>query len=249
MLSTLGCLLFAATEGMSPVSHEFPGGLRLTMDSRDGGQVVLRMEYSGVNTLLPTDGVSASDVKGALSDRFKAACTNNGDCIVRAVLGDAAGILAVEWVVRDGRAEQTTRSESADIASMFQEHHLAVPARPHFPVSRLPVTKKKWRQRVDSTLVAHFDPIEEQIDIRRGRLHFTLSARGMPMDTSKQQRFAGFCYDETVCWFRGLFANHGRTFAAEWSYVRGKVRQTVRSEHPDMVELFRRDLMPPKYGP
>jgi len=58
--------------------------------------------------------------------------------------------------------------------------------------------------------------------------------------------FGGHCHDENLCVVRGLFADGGATFVAEWQVVDGIAERTVITESDDVVELFMVNIDPPK---
>ena len=62
--------------------------------------------------------------------------------------------------------------------------------------------------------------------------------------------FGGWCdlYDKKpYCAFRGVFSDGGESFAAEW-YANGTVaKRTVFSGSSDVIDLFMKNIDPPKY--
>lgn len=74
---------------------------------------------------------------------------------------------------------------------------------------------------------------------------------GRPLRRERGVRyFGGWCklFDKRpYCGFRGVFADGGESFAAEW-YANGSVaKRTVFSGSSDVIELFMKNIDPPEY--
>jgi hypothetical protein len=57
--------------------------------------------------------------------------------------------------------------------------------------------------------------------------------------------FGGRCFDAMNCHFRGLFADAGASFVAEWHIVEGVPSRTVLTASDDVVNLFMENIDPP----
>lgn len=58
----------------------------------------------------------------SLDGSFGGFCYDAKNCAFRAVFGDAGGIYAAEWTIKDGIAHRTTLSDSADLFHFFKSH-------------------------------------------------------------------------------------------------------------------------------
>lgn len=61
-------------------------------------------------------------LSNSLNDRFGGFCYDPENCSFRAILGDAGGVYAVEWVIVNGSAHRTILTDSQDIFEFFKSN-------------------------------------------------------------------------------------------------------------------------------
>lgn len=95
----------------------------------------------------------------------------------------------------------------------------------------------------------------KEISITYGKVRYRLDTSNMfnawgkrPLEYPGVVRyFGGFCYDGKTCVVRGLFADGGASFVAEWSVVGGYPQRTVLTDSSDVVQLFMKNIDPPRF--
>lgn len=63
----------------------------------------------------------------------------------------------------------------------------------------------------------------------------------------KVRYLGGWCHDTSNCQLRGVFSDGAASFAAEWRIVDGRPFRTVLTDSSDVVDLFIRNIDPPRF--
>jgi hypothetical protein len=84
----------------------------------------VRLEYGNAVYELDVTGMFDPLIQ-TLHQNWDGDCYDERNCTLRAVLGDAGGIYAVEWQIVNGTATRTVLTDSMDVVHFFQAHLLA----------------------------------------------------------------------------------------------------------------------------
>jgi len=88
-----------------------------------------------------------------------------------------------------------------------------------------------------------------------GDRSYELESEGMydawgerPLSHSGNVRYlGGWCADPSNCQIRGVFSDGAASFVAEWRIVNGRSMRTVLTDSSDIVDLFMRNIDPPRF--
>lgn len=229
-----------------PIVVEVPNFGQIRGDVQASRIHNLRFIMGGAEVRLDTSGMYEYGDGRGVSERFRIFCSVGGHCTIRATFGDAAASYAAEWIVVDGMARRTVLTSTMDVGTAFRDRLPTTPVVLDFDVPPRR-SGREWRTAIEPRLQARFRAGTDSIRVRYMEHDFTLDAAGIPMVSARSQAFTGFCYDAQQCWFRGRFTYAGKTVVAEWSVIDGVPERTILSAQPDLVRLFRTDLMPPRY--
>ncbi|MBV7534321.1 hypothetical protein KW842_00950 [Duganella sp. sic0402] len=75
---------------------------------------------------LDTSGMYNPLIDSKFAESFGGFCYDKNNCSFRGAFGDAGGVYAAEWVIKNGKAYRTSLSDSADFFQ-FVKSHLSPP--------------------------------------------------------------------------------------------------------------------------
>lgn len=95
----------------------------------------------------------------------------------------------------------------------------------------------------------------KRIAVAVGNRTYELDSSGMydawgerPLSHPNIVRYlGGWCHDASNCQVRGVFSDGAASFAAEWRVVDGRQFRTVLTDCSDVVDLFLRNIDPPRF--
>ncbi|NYE58984.1 hypothetical protein FHW58_000136 [Duganella sp. 1224] len=82
----------------------------------------LVVKTGGASYELDTSGMYNPLLDPELAGSVGGFCYDAKNCAFRAALGDAGGVYAAEWVIRNGSVFRTTLTDSADVFRFFKAH-------------------------------------------------------------------------------------------------------------------------------